>query len=362
MERMSISTINSNMSKITKLSVIPSTLHYTDDELIKLVEGNLILNIDKLLLTVYIGIPNHLRGKFWIFICDKSNMSLEHSKLIYDKLVMLQDNKITKCIEKDLLRTKLFSLNLVDFKLSHMKALNNSVKTAQELIKKGENDFRKRSFSISYKKLGINESLLKIDANFLRKDLISDRIRNSLKNILRAYAAFDCSVGYPQGLNYITAMLLVYIEKESDCFWFLMQLMQKYNLREFFIEGTPKINNLMKRFKRVLVEKLPDLYLHYKNIDFMKYMIGVISHYFITLFTYNVYVEYSKVIIDYFLIKGDEVLIDTLIHLLVLKEDELLCLNFDESAIAIKKDFVNVCIEEFGVEGCLPYDRNQVKV
>lgn len=40
----------------------------------------------------------------------------------------------------------------------------------------------------------------------------------------------------------------------------------------------------------------------------------------------------------------------------MLKKNELIELSFDESAVKIKSSFVNDCIEEFGVEGCIPYD------
>jgi len=54
---------------------------------------------------------------------------------------------------------------------------------------------------------------------------------NKLFNVLKAYANIDKSIGYVQGLNYIVAIMLVYIEDEEDVFWCLYQLMIKYNWR-----------------------------------------------------------------------------------------------------------------------------------
>ena len=252
-----------------------------------------------------------------------------------------------------------------------MQTLNKSIgkqdinRKNSIVSKTSDKDFRKRSFSISYKNLKVKEgnSIIEIDSNFIKRDLLTDNHRLKLEKVLKAYALYDCEVNYAQGLNYITANLLMYIDKESDCFWFLYQLMNKYQLRELFIDNTPKLSNLLHSFFKTMKIKLPGLYYYFKEIEFIKFMKGVISHYFITLFTYNVYVEFSKYVLDYFLIKNEQVLIDTLIHLIYLKEEFLLSLNFEEAAVNLKNDFVNNCIEEFGVEGCLPYDiMNNTKV
>ena len=42
---------------------------------------------------------------------------------------------------------------------------------------------------------------------------------NKLYNVLIAYANYDIEVGYVQGMNYIVALLLLYIEDEQKVFW-----------------------------------------------------------------------------------------------------------------------------------------------
>ena len=49
-----------------------------------------------------------------------------------------------------------------------------------------------------------------------------------------AYANFDREIGYVQGMNYIVALLLVYIRDEEQVFWCLHQVMAKYSWRLVF--------------------------------------------------------------------------------------------------------------------------------
>jgi len=48
---------------------------------------------------------------------------------------------------------------------------------------------------------------------------------NKLFNVLKAFANYDNEVGYVQGLNYVVAMMLYYINDEEQVFWCLMSLM-----------------------------------------------------------------------------------------------------------------------------------------
>lgn len=313
---------------------------------------------------------NNRRCKLWMYIVQKNSLSLEHGKVIFHKMKVIYDKKVCQGIKKDMNRTKLYSFNMKEYKLNNIKRNNLSaikskhydLKLKVDLIIK-ESNFsddslemnRQRSFSYSYKNIR-NTKLCFINTNFVKKDVITDEMRIKLENILTAYAIYDFQVGYAQGMNYITAMLLSFIDDEAECFWFLVQLMQVYNLRGFFLNNTPRLKQVLREFKSAFKQQIPDLYIYYKKIGFYKYITGIISHFFITLFTYNVYVEFGKIIIDYFLILQEDVLIDTLIHLFMLKKNELIELSFDESAVKIKSSFVNDCIEEFGVEGCIPYD------
>lgn len=58
--------------------------------------------------------------------------------------------------------------------------------------------------------------------------------QNSLRNVLRAYAAYDPEVGYCQGMNFITGLLLMFMPSEAHAFAGLVLLMEDRGLRKYY--------------------------------------------------------------------------------------------------------------------------------
>jgi len=44
-------------------------------------------------------------------------------------------------------------------------------------------------------------------------------------------------------MNYLTAMLLVYVDNEANAFWCLNYIMEKLNWRQIYCKDTPKPQN-----------------------------------------------------------------------------------------------------------------------
>lgn len=58
--------------------------------------------------------------------------------------------------------------------------------------------------------------------------------KNRLYNVLKAYTSYDPEIGYCQGMNFLTAVLLQYIEDEEDAFWSLVFIMFERGWRDIF--------------------------------------------------------------------------------------------------------------------------------
>ena len=70
-------------------------------------------------------------------------------------------------------------------------------------------------------------------------------MKNSLSRILKAYAALDTDLGYCQGLNLITANLLIVCNyNERDVFYILISILSStfgnnFSIRGFFTDEFP---------------------------------------------------------------------------------------------------------------------------
>ena len=60
------------------------------------------------------------------------------------------------------------------------------------------------------------------------------RGKQGLQRVLRAYAAYDPEVNYCQGMNFLAALLLIWMPSEAEAFGGLVVLMQERGLRELY--------------------------------------------------------------------------------------------------------------------------------
>lgn len=191
---------------------------------------------------------------------------------------------------------------------------------------------------------------------FLEKtDITTEKQKLQIFNVIKAFSVYDIEISYTQGINFIAGILLLHTNSERVSFWILVDIMENKNWRGLFIKNTPRLLQVIDLFIIKLKQKLPVLYKHFSDIEFLEFILGIFSHFFITLFSYNVYIEFSARIMDLFFLIEDKVIIDTLLHLLYLKQEELLKMNMEEIAIYIKNSFINDCIEEYGINYCIPY-------
>jgi len=75
---------------------------------------------------------------------------------------------------------------------------------------------------------------------------------NKLFNVLKAYANYDNEVSYVQGLNYIVALMLIYMQDEELVFWSFVYLMHNKNWRLVYTDKFPKLKSMCKLFEERL--------------------------------------------------------------------------------------------------------------
>lgn len=160
-------------------------------------------------------IPSDLRSQIWKYLSKCENLALNHNRNLYASLLKVTNEKIENQILKDINRS---------FPKENVNFFSNSPEDIESMKKK-------------------------------------------MFNILKAYAIYDSKVGYAQGLNFITLMILRTINVEIDSFWLLTEIMIGKNWREVMMFSTPKLFEILNKFIIQLKAKERDIYNHFANKD-----------------------------------------------------------------------------------------------
>jgi hypothetical protein len=92
-------------------------------------------------------------------------------------------------------------------------------------------------------------------------------VRDSLRNILHAYAVMDNECGYVQGMAYPAAMLLSYMDEERAFWCFMGLMMMKFQLRRLYANAFEGLTFLNTVWECLLEEKYRRVAQNLKALD-----------------------------------------------------------------------------------------------
>ena len=171
--------------------------------------------------------------------------------------------------------------------------------------------------------------------------------QRSLYRVLSSYSKYNKSTGYVQGMGFISALLLTYMNEEMS-FFMLHSLMKKkeYNMEGFYLDGFPLLKPTFYVLLSLMKKHLPKIYETFQKYDLMPSMYA--SEWFITLFTRELDFKILVRIFDVFLLEGFKVIYRFGLGFLKLKEEKLV--NAKNGLIGlmteIKELLNNVDVEE----------------
>ena len=128
-------------------------------------------------------------------------------------------------------------------------------------------------------------------------------LQDGLFNVCKAYALFDEAVGYPQGMNFII-MPLLFNMLEEEAFCLLVRLMNKYGVRELFVQDMPGLHFHLYQFERLLEDLEPALYCHLNRRQVTPKLYA--TQWFLTLFAYRFPLQLVMRVYDLILSEGLE--------------------------------------------------------
>lgn len=268
------------------------------------------------------GIPQAIRGVVWQVLAQSKNEELEavYKELIArgtDKAIPSQTplprndsvtlNSLTK--DKTSIGSSASSVHS-DYSTpatttSHGPASSpTSETTSSDAIAKQQADKKKNQDEIA--RIQKLEKTIKRDLGArtsYSKYLMSAGLQDGLFGVCKAYALFDEAVGYAQGMNFIV-MPLLFNMTEEEAFCMLVKLMNKYQLRDMFINDMPGLHLHLYQFERLLEDFEPALYchLHRRGVSPQLYA----TQWFLTLFAYRFPLQLVLRIYDLILSEGLE--------------------------------------------------------
>jgi len=154
-----------------------------------------------------------------------------------------------------------------------------------------------------------------------------------LNNVIRAYAVYDPQVGYCQGVNFLTAVLLLHM-REEEAFWTLERLMTHYHLRHLFLPGSPNLAVWLYKLRVVLEMVCPRLARH---LDHLGVEVEVYTQqWLITMFSYLFPRALCYRVWDLVMVQGFDVVIRVAVAALRHCQRQLVSSNFEDAIFLIK--------------------------
>jgi hypothetical protein len=186
-----------------------------------------------------------------------------------------------------------------------------------------------------------------LDRTFPNCQLFKDKYGNGqrkLYKVLSNYSKHNKKTGYVQGMGFIAAVFLTYMDEESS-FYMLDSLMDKYKLEGFYLPGFPELKKTFYILLNLEKKFVPKVYELYKKEGMIPSMYA--SEWFICLFSRNLEFNGLVRIFDVFLLEGYKVIYRFSLAFLKIKEDEFLKGKDGLASImqTINKSYENIDIE-----------------
>ena len=208
------------------------------------------------------------------------------------------------------------------------------------------------------------ETIIKdLDRTYPSCQLFTDKYGNGqrkLFKVLSCYSLYKKEIGYVQGMSFIVALFLIYMDEEST-FFMLDSVMNKYEMKGIYLPGFP---DLKKKFYVLLnLEKkfLPKIYEVFKRDNILPSLYS--SEWFLCLFTKDLKFKYVVRIFDVFLLEGFKVIYRFALAFLKLREKSFIQSNgIMETMNALHETLDNVDVDTiFNVAFGFHLSKDQIK-
>lgn len=153
----------------------------------------------------------------------------------------------------------------------------------------------------------------------------------ALRDILEAFIYLRPDIGYSQGMSFLAAVLLLYVEEPAEAFaCFVNMLLHKSCFLHFFSMKMPEVRIYLLMHDRFMREEMPALHAHFKQhgVEADLYMINWVM----SLYCGALPLDLVSRIWDVYVLDGDVAIFRAALGILKLLMPRLLTMNFEEIA------------------------------
>ncbi|CAG8015901.1 unnamed protein product [Penicillium olsonii] len=236
------------------------------------------------------GIPQTIRGVIWQILADCHTAELEdtYRELVARGTAQDRDGRPANGAETTSSRSSIRSHHSGSVSRSRSQTPSPSHegedKAKEQAINEADRAKKAKTDAVALSKL---EKAIRRDLGArtsYAKYFVSQGSQEGLFGLCKAYALYDEGVGYAQGMNFI-AMPLLFNMDEVDAFAMLVKLMNKYSLRDMFIQDMPGLHRSLYQYERLLEDLEPALYCHLRRRGVPPQLYA--TQWFLTLFAYR---------------------------------------------------------------------------
>uniref|UniRef100_A0A7S3NEY2 Rab-GAP TBC domain-containing protein n=1 Tax=Euplotes harpa TaxID=151035 RepID=A0A7S3NEY2_9SPIT len=141
--------------------------------------------------------------------------------------------------------------------------------------------------------------------------------QKTLFNVLKNLALVNKDTGYVQGMGYITAILLMYMDEE-DAFWTMISILSKFGLKKYYLPSMPGLLEAFYVLQQLIKDKLPKVHEFLKKNKMSPSMYA--TQWFMTIFTVGFNFDCTVRAFDAFFAEGPKIIYR--IALYILKQNE----------------------------------------
>ena len=183
--------------------------------------------------------------------------------------------------------------------------------------------------------------------------------QRKLYKVLLAYSKYNKNVGYVQGMGFLAAVFLIYMDEESS-FYMLHSLMKKYKLEGLYYDNFPDLKKkcfVLLNMQKKYINKIYNIFQRDGIVPTM-----YASSWFISLFARTVDFNIAVRILDCFFLEGFKVIYRISLALFKLSENAFCSAKKGETLALLYKVQENINVEElFKVAFGFNISRNYIK-